>query len=39
MTLRYAHVNDRNVEAASKRIGGVMVGIINRSPIRSKPAP
>ena len=39
MTLRYAHVNDRDVEAAAERIGGVMAGIMNRAPVRSKPAP
>ena len=39
MTLRYAHVNDRDVEAAAERIGGVMAGIMNRTPVRSKPAP
>ena len=26
MTLRYAHVSDRDVEAAAERIGGVMAG-------------
>ena len=26
MTLRYAHVSDRDVEAAAERIGGVMRG-------------
>ena len=31
MTLRYAHVSDRDVEAAAERIGGVMAGIMNRS--------
>ena len=30
MTLRYAHVSDRDVEAAAERIGGVMAGIMNR---------
>ncbi len=39
MTLRYAHVSDRDVEAAAERIGGVMAGIINSSPVRSEPAP
>ena len=29
MTLRYAHVSDRDVEAAAERIGGVMAGIMN----------
>ena len=37
MTLRYAHVGDRDVEAAAERIGGVMVGIMNRSPVRLEP--
>ena len=36
MTLRYAHVSDRDVEAAAERIGGVMAGIINGSPVRSE---
>ena len=35
----YAHVSDRDVEAAAERIGGVMAGIINSSPVRSEPAP
>ena len=39
MTLRYAHVSDRDVEAAAERIGGVMAGILNSSPVRSEPAP
>ena len=39
MTLRYAHVSDRDVEAAAERIGGVMAGIMNRSPVRSELAP
>ena len=39
MTLRYAHVSDRDVEAAAERIGGVMAGIMNRSPSRSAPTP
>ena len=39
MTLRYAHVSDRDVEAAAERIGGVMAGIMNRSPVRPEPAP
>ena len=30
MTLRYAHVSDRDVEAAAERIGGVMAGIMDR---------
>ena len=32
MTLRYAHVSDRDIEAAADRIGGVMAGIMNNSP-------
>ena len=39
MTLRYAHVSDRDVEAAADRIGGVMAGIMNGSPVRSEPTP
>ena len=39
MTLRYAHVSDRDVEAAAERIGGVMAGIMDRSPARSKATP
>ena len=39
MTLRYAHVSDRDVEAAAERIGGVIAGIMNRSPSRSAPTP
>ena len=39
MTLRYAHVSDRDVEAAAERIGGVMAGIMNRSPARPEPMP
>ena len=35
MTLRYAHVSDRDVEAATERIGGVMAGIMNGAPARS----
>ena len=34
VTLRYAHISDRDVEAAAERIGGVMAGIIN---VRLKP--
>ena len=34
MTLRYAHVSDRDVEAAAERIGGVMAEIMDRSPLR-----
>ena len=36
MTLRYAHVSDRDVEAAAERIGGVMAGIMNRSPAQTR---
>ena len=39
MTLRYAHVSDRDVEAAAERIGEVMAGIMNRSPVRPAPTP
>ena len=39
MTLRYAHVSDRDVEAAAERIGGVMAGIMDKSPARSEAAP
>ena len=39
MTLRYAHVSDRDVEAAAERIGGVMAGIMDKSPARSEDAP
>ena len=39
MTLRYAHVSDRDVEAAAERIGGVMAGIMDRSPVRPEPTP
>ena len=39
MTLRYAHVSDRDVEAAAERIGGVMAGIMNRSPVRPEATP
>ena len=39
MTLRYAHVSDRDVETAAERIGGVMAGIMNRSPVRPEPTP
>ena len=39
MTLRYAHVSDRDVEAAAERIGGVMAGIMHKSPARSEAAP
>ena len=39
MTLRYAHVSDRDVEAAAERIGGVMEGIMGRSPVRPETTP
>ena len=39
MTLRYARVSDRDVEAAAERIGGVMAGIMNRPLGRSETAP
>ena len=39
MTLRYAHVSDRDVEAAAERIGGVMAGIMHKSPVRPEPTP
>ena len=39
MTLRYAHVSDRDVEAAAERIGGVMAGIMDRSCFRPEPTP
>ena len=39
MTLRYAHVSDRDVEASAERIGGVMAGIMDKSPARSEGAP
>ena len=39
MTLRYAHVSDRDVEAAAERIGGVMAEIMNNLPVRSEPPP
>ena len=39
MTLRYAHVSDRDVEAAAERIGGVMAGIMNSSPVQSQATP
>ena len=39
MTLRYAHVSDRDVEAAAERIGEAMAGIMNRSPVRSAHTP
>ena len=39
MTLRYAHVSDRDVEAAAERVGGVMAELMNGSPARSDAAP
>ena len=39
MTLRYAHVSDRDVEAAAERIGGVMAGIMNRSHVQPEGKP
>ena len=39
MTLRYAHVSDRDVEAAAERIGGVMAGIMHKSPVRPETTP
>ena len=39
MTLRYAHVSDRDVEAAADRIGGVMAGIMHKSPVRPETTP
>ena len=39
MTLRYAHVSDRDVEAAAERIGGVMAVIMDKSPAPSEDAP
>ena len=39
MTLRYAHVSDRDVEAAAERIGGAMACIMNRSSVRPEPTP
>ena len=39
MTLRYAHVSDRDVEAAAERIGEVMAGFMNKSPARPEPMP
>ena len=38
MTLRYAHVSDRDVETAAERIGGVMAGIMDKSTARSEAA-
>ena len=31
MTLRYAHVHDKEVEAAAERVGNVIVGICEMS--------
>ena len=39
MTLRYAHVSDRDVEAAAERIGGVMAEIMNSSIIQPDSMP
>ena len=39
MTLRYAHVSDRDVEAAAERIGRVMAGIMDRPCFRPEPTP
>ena len=39
MTLRYAHVSDRDVEAAAERIGGVMAGIMDTLPVRPESTP
>ena len=39
MTLRYAHVSDRDVELAAERIGGVMAGIMGRLPVRPETTP
>ena len=39
MTLRYAHVSDRDVEAAAERVGGVMAGIMNGSSARPEFGP
>ena len=35
MTLRYAHVRDREIESAAERIGGVMMALMNAAPARS----
>ena len=37
--MRHAHVSDRDVEAAAECIGGVMAGIMDRSPARSEATP
>ena len=39
MTLRYAHVSDRDVEAAAERVGGVIAGIMNGSSARPECGP
>ena len=39
MTLRYAHVSDRDVETAAERIGGVMAEIMNSSIIQPDSMP
>ena len=39
MTLYYAHVSDRAVEAAAEPIGGAMAGIVNTSFTRLELAP
>ena len=39
MTLRYAHVSDRDVEAAAERIGGAMARIMNTSSARPELGP
>ena len=39
MTLRYAHVSDRDVEAATERIGEVMAGVMNGSTVRPEAMP
>ena len=39
MTLRYAHVSDRDVEAAAERVGGAMAGIMNGSSARPELGP
>ena len=35
MTLRYAHVGDREIESAAERIGEVMMALMNAAPARS----
>ena len=39
MTLRYAPVSDRDVEAAAERIGGAMADIMDRPCFRPEPKP